>query len=157
MATVGAKFVVVTGRAESDMGVAAFQAKLQAEIDAQELAGFEVYESQVHHHSVAGISEVLGYLTFVPQGSINPNPSIGAWGYMADSGTAPATVTISGSKRIIGIRIRADSPTTFTIDGGDVIELKRNELWTDNPGGVLVDPEIEFLTGTWQYTIEYVV
>jgi hypothetical protein len=81
----------------------------------------------------------------------------GTWGYTAGNQIGAGTTTISGTKRVIGIRIRADAASTFNIDGGGTISLKKNEVWIDNPLGTLVDPVFNWLTGQVEYFIEHLV
>lgn len=80
---------------------------------------------------------------------------IGTWGYIAGSVTGVDSDVLSGSKRVIGIRIRAESEATFNINGGDTVTLKKNEIWFDNPLGNLQDPTFNWLSGTVERFIEY--
>lgn len=82
---------------------------------------------------------------------------IGTWGYTSGHQTGAGSTVLSGSKRIIGIRLRADANSTFNINGGNTVSIKKNEVWFDNPLGNLVDPTINWLTGEIEYFIEHLV
>lgn len=123
MSTVGAKVVVVTGRTESDIGISAFEGKLNTEIATQEAAGFEVYETQVHHHSVSGIAEVLAYMWFVLKGS-SPGSALvittDYTGTLAGSATTFPIATGAGVIRIVKVESRISTPGSSTEHGLEV-------------------------------------
>lgn len=82
---------------------------------------------------------------------------IGTWGYTAGNQAGAGTTVLSGAKKVQGIRIRADAASTFNIDGGDTISLKKNEVWINNPQGNMQDPTFNWLSGQVEYFIEHLV
>lgn len=77
----------------------------------------------------------------------------GTWSYAAG---ASGTVTLTGSKRVIGIAAHATTAGSFTINGGDAIPVPANSGIEIVPLANLVDPVLVF-TGTDSYFVESIV
>jgi hypothetical protein len=69
------------------------------------------------------------------------------FGYVAKSLTAAGTVVGIGDCR--GIRVRAvGTDSTFTINGGDIIQIRSGDIFQIIPQGELVNPVITWLSGS---------
>lgn len=77
----------------------------------------------------------------------------GTWDYV--SGTGGGTEVISG--RVVGAFFYAHNAAgTVQIDGGSLVQIRRNIGITLNPKGNLLNPTI-VMSGSIDYMIEYVV
>ena len=75
----------------------------------------------------------------------------GTWGYNAG---VSGTVTLTGTKKIIGIAAHATTAGSMTINGGNSIPIPANVGIQFSPIGTIVDPTIVF-SGTDSYIIEH--
>lgn len=80
---------------------------------------------------------------------------VGTFGYTAGTGSGAVSVPLSAEKYITGIRITARQPTTFKVDSGATVYLERGEILSWNVKGNLQGVTIDFLTGTYNYIIDW--
>lgn len=82
---------------------------------------------------------------------------VGTFGYTSGTGSGVLSVPVSSEKDITGIHITAKQPTTFNIDGGATVYLERGQVLPWNIKGNLQGVTINFLSGSYNYIIDWTV
>lgn len=116
---------------------------------------------------MANKTPILVTGTFTPGGTqdvniVSPNPlptldqnlkkGYGTWSYASG---IDGTVTVTGTKRVIGISAYSQLGGSFTINGGDTITIPSGVAYNIQPSGNLIDPTIIF-SETNTYFVELV-